>query len=140
MSPAGEGGETEEDEDGASNPLDALRQQGQLQQLLQLVQQQPHLLEPILQQLGQTNPQLLQLINQNPEAFMQYLSGSAEGGEGGAPPGTQVIHLTEEEQQAVERLTNLGFDRNLALEAYLVCGKDETMAANYLFDNGNDLE
>ena len=46
---------------GAGNPLNALRQQPQFQQLRQLVQQQPHLLPAILQQIGQTNPQLLQV-------------------------------------------------------------------------------
>jgi len=128
---------------GGANPLAAL-QSGQMQQLLQLVQQQPQLLEPILQQLGQTNPQLLQLINQNPEALMQLLAsaGGAEGGEDEEGEGEEgnVIYLTEEEQQAVQRLADLGFDRNLALEAFLACGKDETMAANYLFDNANDFQ
>jgi UV excision repair protein RAD23 len=33
----------------------------QLQQLRQLIQQQPQLLEPVLQTLGQSNPQLLQV-------------------------------------------------------------------------------
>ena len=32
------------------------------------------------------------------------------------------------------QLMNLGFDRNLAIEAYLYCARDENMAANYLID------
>lgn len=52
---AGAGGAT-----GAS-PLAALRGQPQFEQLRQLIQQQPQLLEPILQQLAASNPQLLQV-------------------------------------------------------------------------------
>lgn len=63
--------------------------------------------------------------------------GGGDGGEGGAdPPG--VVRLTQEEADAVERLTNLGFNRQQALEAYLACDKNEEMAANLLFDHGLD--
>lgn len=51
--------------------------------------------------------------------------GDEEGDEEGddLPAGAQVIELTEEERQAVERLAGLGFDPSLALEAYLACDK-----------------
>jgi hypothetical protein len=32
-------------------------------------------------------------------------------------------------------LASLGFDPNDALEAFLICEKDESMAANLLFEN-----
>ena len=42
--------------------LDVLRSSPQFAELRQLVQTQPHLLPALLQQLGQSNPQLLQVI------------------------------------------------------------------------------
>jgi UV excision repair protein RAD23 len=67
------------------------------------VQQNPQMLEPILQQVGAGNPQLAQLIGQHPEQFLQLLS---EDGDNDAPlpPGAQAISVTEEEREAIERV------------------------------------
>lgn len=46
----------------------------------------------------------------------------------------QEIFLTEEEDDAVNRLINLGFSREEAVQAYLTCDKNEQAAANLLFD------
>jgi UV excision repair protein RAD23 len=54
--------------------LDFLRNSPQFQQLRQLVQQQPAMLEPVLQQVAEGNPQLAQMITQNQEQFLQLLS------------------------------------------------------------------
>lgn len=83
--------------------LDFLRNNAQFQQLRQVVQQQPQMLEPILQQLGAGNPQLAQLIAQNPEQFLNLLG---EDGDDDAPlpPGAQAISVTEEERDAIERV------------------------------------
>ena len=48
--------------------------------------------------------------------------------------GGQQIEITEEEKAAIERLAALGFDFELAAEAF-ACEKNEEMAANYLFDS-----
>jgi UV excision repair protein RAD23 len=48
------------------------------------------------------------------------------------------VHLTEDEQAAIQRLETLGFDRNRCIEAFLLCERDETLAANFLFDSVMD--
>ncbi|KFM27698.1 putative ubiquitin receptor RAD23a [Auxenochlorella protothecoides] len=136
------------------------------QMLKAMVQQNPALLQPMLQELGRNNPALLEQINANQAAFLaminepsaaggadletlvQQLAGEYEGGEGGGeamdegdvPPGANVVevHLSPEEVEAVERLVGLGFDRQVCLEAFLICDKNETLAANYLLENGQD--
>ncbi|PKX96797.1 putative UV excision repair protein (RadW) [Aspergillus novofumigatus IBT 16806] len=115
--------------------LDFLRNNPHFQQLRQLVQQQPQMLEPILQQVAAGNPQIAQLIGQNEEQFLQLLS---EEDDGALPPGTHAISVTEEERDAIERLCRLGFSRDLVIQAYFACDKNEELAANYLFENPDD--
>jgi len=120
-----------------------LQNQPQIQQLRQLLQQNPALIQPVLQQLAQTNPQLAALFTSNPEAIAQAIGLTPEDleGEGGdIPEGAQVIHVTEEEQAAIMRLQDLGFSRQAVIEAYFACDKNEELAANYLFESGGNLE
>jgi UV excision repair protein RAD23 len=111
------------------------------------------MLEPILQQVGAGNPQLAHLIGQHPDQFLQLLS---EDGDNDAPlpPGAQQISVTEEERQAIERVSDfqmlqsirancfqlclLGFPRDQAIQAYFACDKNEELAANFLFDQPDD--
>ena len=84
--------------------LEALRNNPQFQQLRTLVQANPQLLEPIIQNIAQGNPQFAALINQNPEGFFQLLAEGAGGAEGGAlPPG--AIQVTPEEAEAIGRVS-----------------------------------
>merc|ERR1719228_1161503 len=50
-----------------------------------------------------------------------------------------VIRMTHAEAASVNRLKSIGFSQQQALEAFLVCNKNEQMAANYLFENANDF-
>jgi len=117
--------------------LDFLRDNPQFQQLRQVVQQNPQMLEPILQQVGAGNPQLAALIGQHPEEFLRLLG---EDGDNDAPlpPGAQAVNVTEEERAAIERLCLLGFPRDLAIQAYFACDKNEELAANFLFDQPDE--
>ena len=98
---AGAGGE-------ALPNLDFLRNNPHFQQLRQLVQQQPQMLEPILQQVAAGNPQIAQLIGQNQEQFLNLLSEDIEG-DTMLPPGTHTISVTEEERDAIERVCTFLF-------------------------------
>ncbi|KAJ5736538.1 UV excision repair protein (RadW) [Penicillium malachiteum] len=120
--------------------LDFLRSNPHFQQLRQLVQQQPHMLEPILQQVAAGNPQIAQIIGQNSEQFLQLLSEDFDDEEAALPPGTQAISVTEEERDAIERLCRLGFPRDSVIQAYFACDKNEELAANFLFDQPDDDE
>lgn len=124
---------------GGLGNLDFLRNNQQFQQLRQIVQQQPQMLEPILQQVGAGNPQLAALIGDHSQQFLQLLSEDADA-EAPLPPGAQSISVTEAEHAAIERLCLLGFSRDLAIQAYFACDKNEELAANFLFDQPEDEE
>lgn len=67
-----------------ANSLEFLRGQSQFARMRQIVQDNPALLQVLLQQVGQSNPELLQIINQNQEAFIEMLNEPAPEGE--VPP------------------------------------------------------
>ena len=139
---------------GGSNPgagagagaLDALRQLPQFQALLGLVQSNPQILQPMLQELGKQNPQILRLIQENQAEFLRLVNESPESGAGGniigqlAAAMPQPLTVTPEERDAIQRLEAMGFNRELVLEVFFACNKDEELAANYLLDHGHEFE
>ncbi|KAJ1659940.1 UV excision repair protein rad23 [Dispira simplex] len=133
------------DPDQASNALQFLQNDPQFQSIRQMIQRDPQLLQPVLQQLSQSNPGLFNMLMSHQDELLRILSGGGdadgadsdeEGGAQGVEP--QVIHITQEEKDAIDRLVALGFDRSIAIEAYLACDKNEELAANYLFDHGHE--
>ncbi|KAH9563871.1 hypothetical protein CY35_05G146800 [Sphagnum magellanicum] len=126
--------------------LDFLRNNPQFQALRTMVQSNPQILQPMLQELGKQNPALLGLINENQADFLHLINeAGSEGGEGdvlgqmgGVMP--QSINVTPEERDAIERLEGMGFERALVIEAFLACDKNEQLAANYLLEHAGDYE
>ncbi|KAF8499636.1 hypothetical protein F5888DRAFT_1684189 [Russula emetica] len=123
----------------AASGLDApgLRADPRLAALRELAGQNPALLQPVIQQLAQNNPQLAQALASDPNALLDLLGGADDDGEA-IPPGSHVINVTPEERAAIERLEALGFPRHAVIEAYFACEKNEELAANYLFEGGFD--
>jgi UV excision repair protein RAD23 len=135
---------------------------GRIERLRSIIMARPELLPQILNEISNANPQLGAMIRANPEAVMQMLTqgaadirtaalanvnaargGGGAGGAAGAPgapgaaaqPAVQRIALSPAEQASVQNLIGLGFTPRRALEAFLICDRNEEMAANYLFEN-----
>lgn len=128
--------------------LDSLRDNPQFQQLRTMIQQNPGMLQELMQ-----NPEFMQLVMRlDQDELMAILQDVGEdgddegdetedffnamqqaGGTGGAN-----VELSEAENEAVERLQQLGFTREVAVQAYVACGKNEEVAASMLFEHGDD--
>ena len=117
----------------------------QLRLLRTALQTNPELIQPLLEQLAASNPQVATLIQQDPEAFVRTFLGEGEdiefddaegelaAGEGGLGAGEVAIQLSEQDESAIGRLCELGFDRNLVIQVYIACDKNEEVAADILF-------
>ncbi|KAK8524711.1 hypothetical protein V6N13_015723 [Hibiscus sabdariffa] len=130
---------------GGNGSLDFLRNNQQFQALRSMVQSNPQILQPMLQELGKQNPQLLRLIQEHQAEFLQLINEPHEGSEGDIFDQADqeiphAINVTQAEQEAIERLEAMGFDRALVIEAFLACDRNEELAANYLLENAGDFE
>ena len=133
---AGESGTVPAGED----PLSFLRSQPQFAQMRALLQQNPSLLAPLLQQLAQSNPQLLTLINEHQSEFYNMINepmdseSSSSGGSttgatpAGQPPasgqhgGRTAITVTPAEREAIDRVSSTSLSANVfARKKKLIC-------------------
>lgn len=103
---------------------------GQLQMMATMMGLTPEQVQAVGRMLGQLPREQLQ------EYMAQAMGGGVSGSNSGAPGGQQVLRLNEEEMAAVDRLTEMGFDRADAAQAFLACDKNEALAANLLMDGG----
>jgi len=58
------------------------------------------------------------------------------GGQGGGQPQRIEVHLTQEENEAVNNLVGMGFNRDKVIHYYILFEKDQEMTANYLLNHG----
>ncbi|KAI3761472.1 hypothetical protein L1987_51889 [Smallanthus sonchifolius] len=98
--------------------LDFLRNNQQFRALRSMVQTNPQILQPMLQELGKQNPQLLGLIQENHAEFLQLINEPVDASEGDLfeqadQEMPHAISVTPAEEEAIERLEAMGFDRNL---------------------------
>ncbi|THG19721.1 hypothetical protein TEA_028273 [Camellia sinensis var. sinensis] len=103
--------------------LDFLRNSQQFQALRAMVQANPQILQPMLQELGKQNPHLMRLIQEHQADFLRLINEPVEGGEGnilgqlaGAMP--QAVTVTPEGREAVERDSDNIWRQVLALCAW----------------------
>ncbi|KAL9265787.1 Ubiquitin receptor RAD23b-like protein [Drosera capensis] len=123
--------------------LDFLRNNEQFQAIRTMVQTNPQILQPMLQELGKQNPNMLRLIQDHHAEFLQLLNEPLDGSEGDLfdRPDEDMPHaisVTQEEQEAIERLEAMGFSRGLVIEAFLACDRNEQLAANYLLEHADE--
>ncbi|WFD32043.1 UV excision repair protein rad23 [Malassezia sp. CBS 17886] len=114
-----------------------------LAQLRTLVEQNPSALQPLIQALVQSNPQLAEALSADPEGVLRLLAGSEgmegiDGEESFEVPTLQ--QLSEEDRTHVEQIIAMGIPESKAIESYFMCGKNLEMAVQYYFENPGDFE
>ena len=83
-------------------------------QMRQLLQRDPNMLNAVLQQLGNSNPELLQLISQNQEAFIRMINEPETGASPGSGPAAGMggvsedlpgmIQVSQQDKEAIDRV------------------------------------
>lgn len=118
------------------NPLNFLRDDPRFMQMRRVIRQRPELLSNVLARIGETNPALLEIIREHQNEFVTMLNedDQPQPPDDGAQETSEVreILLTDEDNNAVDRLVALGFPRQLVLQAYIACERNEEQTADFL--------
>lgn len=148
----------EEESDDSNTASSALRNIASLFKVL--CQGDPSKFQGLLMNLQQQSPEIVEMIQEHEQEFKELIQapiteedirnfqsfnnsagmmgqGQGQGGLGqGHPrPGENVIRLSKEEFDSVNRLKELGFSEREAAQAFLACDKNEEYAANFLMEN-----
>lgn len=124
---------------GGTTDLSFLRTLPQFQLMRTQVQSNPESLPLLLQGIGETNPELLSIINQNQEQFIAILNERGDagdapaGGDQGAGAGQPFqIQVTANEKEAIDRIVGMGFPEADVIQAFFACEKNEQLAIDFL--------
>ncbi|KZV57917.1 Rad23 UV excision repair protein family isoform 1 [Dorcoceras hygrometricum] len=131
--------------DAGHGSLHFLRNNPQFQALRSIVHTNPQVLQQVLQELGKQNLPLLRLIQENHQEFLQLINEPMDDSDGdmldqGEQEMPHAVSVTPAEQEAIERMEAMGFDRASVIEAFLACDRNEELAVNYLLENSGDFE
>jgi len=133
---------------GGTTDLSFLRNLPQFQLMRNQVQDNPRSLPVLLQGIGETNPELLSLINQNQQQFISILNERPATDTDSAPASDQAgavgdaaagqpfqIQVTTEEKAMIDRLVGMGFPQEDVIQAFFACDKNEQLAAEFLIND-----
>lgn len=148
---------------GPPGPLHELRISPYWPRIRQAVHSNPHSLGQLMTALQQANDRFPKMIIEHQEEFVKLLAEPIPAQPTGAgmpqqqmpmqmpapipapqpqvpqmPPQQASTQLDAHAEEAIQRLSDLGFPRAACLEAYLACDRNEEMAANYLFENAEN--
>jgi len=96
------------------------------EEVRQRILREPNFLNIFLQTLAPVSPHQIQAIEQNPVVFLNLVAGGLPAMEN--PP----ITLSQEDEAIIQMLSELGYSKVLAIQAYFMCKKNHEMAANFL--------
>ena len=129
------------------------------QGMIQMIQQNPEMLQGVLAQLAQTNPQLVQALQQNPQMLMQLLAGGLGGADGAgmrtvllvrfldlftpsthcAPPVPMVYRYVHTAYYQISILRALEAGKHAASPASYHVSRPTTAGAQTFHENRNSL-
>lgn len=95
-----------------------------------LIRQNPELLELVLAHLSESDPVTFEAIRSHQQEFISMLNE--------ANTTNLSLPLSTDEEAAIERLMGLGFERDIVVQVYLACNKNEELAADMLFSQSED--
>lgn len=124
-------------------------------QLRDVVSGHPEALMPLFESLSARYPHLRETMIQDPERFVALLLEAVGGpltdnlgeglgdepmdGEAGDIDQPQAlpsgVDISSDDESAINRLCELGFERTLVIQVYFACDKNEEIAANMLFND-----
>jgi UV excision repair protein RAD23 len=58
----------------------------------------------------------------------------------GEAPTRMTVELSEAEMDAIQRIVRMGYNRNQVIEAFVMCGRNELVAASYLMEGMEVME